>query len=306
MSGEASSSGFNLEGIDDVQDFPWANSGETPSISWDRYSHLCETMEMGNKAYRENRWDEAINRYTRASNIKPDDPIILSNRCASYLRYSQFLKSRSASDSEYRPLSGLDPTTYAGLALKDAEKVMHLQNNSVTSYILKANSLILLEKYELAQEIIRSGLQINPQSNPLLNLEKSIKTTLGRRTHGRPQRSDEFDCTLCLKLLYEPITTPCGHSFCRACLFQSMDRYNRCPLCRTVLFISPRTCAISVTLKNIIEKTFPEEYAERKAENDSLINLGVDLLPLFVMDVILPCEKLALNIFEPQIGRAHV
>lgn len=56
----------------------------------------------------------------------------------------------------------------------------------------------------------------------------------------------------------------------------------------------------SVTLNNIIEKTFPEEYAERKAENDSLINLGVDLLPLFVMDVILPCEKIALNIFEPR------
>lgn len=56
----------------------------------------------------------------------------------------------------------------------------------------------------------------------------------------------------------------------------------------------------SVTLNNIIEKNFPEEYAERKAENDSLINLGVDLLPLFVMDVILPCEKLALNIFEPR------
>lgn len=41
--------------------------------------------------------------------------------------------------------------------------------------------------------------------------------------HGKPQRSDEFDCTLCLKLLYEPITTPCGHSFCCSCLFQSMD-----------------------------------------------------------------------------------
>lgn len=61
-------------------------------------------------------------------------------------------------------------------------------------------------------------------SNPLLNLEKSITATLGRRSHGRPQRSDDFDCTLCLKLLYEPITTPCGHSYCRACLFQSMDR----------------------------------------------------------------------------------
>ncbi|CAN4088424.1 unnamed protein product [Withania somnifera] len=300
MSAEASSSRFNLEGIDDVQDYPWANPGEVPSLSWDRYNHLCKIVQMGNKAYRDNRWDEAINSYTSASNIKQDDLIILSNRCASYLRYSQFLKSRSALDSEYRPLNGLDPTTYAGLALKDAEKVMHLQNNSVTSYILKANSLILLEKYELAQEVIRSGLQMNPLSIPLLNLEKAITATFGRRSHGRPHRSDDFDCTLCLKLLYEPITTPCGHSYCRSCLFQSMDRYNRCPLCRTVLYISPRTCAISVTLNNIIQKTFPEEYAERKAENDGLINLGADLLPLFVMEVILPCEKLALNIFEPR------
>lgn len=56
----------------------------------------------------------------------------------------------------------------------------------------------------------------------------------------------------------------------------------------------------SVTLKNIIQRNFPEEYAERRLENDSLTNPGVDLLPLFVMDVILPCQKFQLNIFEPR------
>lgn len=56
----------------------------------------------------------------------------------------------------------------------------------------------------------------------------------------------------------------------------------------------------SVTLKNIIQKNFPEEYAERKQEHDSLINFGVDLLPLFVMDVVIPCQKFPLNIFEPR------
>lgn len=55
-----------------------------------------------------------------------------------------------------------------------------------------------------------------------------------------------------------------------------------------------------MTLNNIIQKNFPEEYTERKAENDSLINPGVDLLPLFVMDVVLPCQKFHLNIFEPR------
>lgn len=56
----------------------------------------------------------------------------------------------------------------------------------------------------------------------------------------------------------------------------------------------------SVTLNNIIQKNFPEEYEERKLEHEGLINFGVDLMPLFVMDVVLPCQKLRLNIFEPR------
>ncbi|KAM7480055.1 hypothetical protein LguiA_028268 [Lonicera macranthoides] len=296
MSSDASA-GLILEGFDDVQDFVWENEGES-SMSWERFSHLYDLMRRGNKAYRDNRFEEAIKCYSRAHGIKPDDPVILSNRCAAYIRISKFMKNRPPSASEYRPLSGLDPTTHAGLALKDAEKVMDFRSNSVTSYILKANALILLEKYELAHDVILSGLQVDPLSNPLQNLLIITSNTIGSRGHVQPQRTDDFDCTVCLKLLYEPITTPCGHSFCRSCLFQAMDQGNRCPLCRTVLFISPRTCAISVTLNNIIQKNFPEEYTERKSEQDSLINMGVDLLPLFVMDVVLPCEKFQLNIFE--------
>ena len=56
----------------------------------------------------------------------------------------------------------------------------------------------------------------------------------------------------------------------------------------------------SVTLKNIMQKNFPEEYAERQSEDVNVANPGVDLIPLFVMDIVLPCEKLPLNIFEPR------
>ncbi|KAL8529536.1 hypothetical protein ACS0TY_006821 [Phlomoides rotata] len=292
--------GFCLQGIDDVEDFSSGNEVEGSSMSCERYNHLCDLMRMGNKAFRDSKLDKAIEFYTGANNIKPGDHVILSNRCAAYLQFSQFLKHRPPSASEYSPLSGMDPTTHAALALKDAEKVMKLHNKSVISYILKANALILLEKYEQAWDVICSGLKIDPQSTPLQNLERSIDNTYVRRSCVKPQRTDDYDCTVCLKLLYEPITTSCGHSFCRSCLFQSMDRGNCCPLCRTVLFISPRTCSISVTLNNIIQKNFPEEYEERKSEHESLTNLGVDLLPLFVMDVILPCQKFQLNIFEPR------
>lgn len=56
--------------------------------------------------------------------------------------------------------------------------------------------------------------------------------------------------------------------------------------------------AFSVTLNSIIERNFPQEFAERKLEHESLTNMGPDLMPLFVMDVVLPCQKLHLNIFE--------
>lgn len=55
-----------------------------------------------------------------------------------------------------------------------------------------------------------------------------------------------------------------------------------------------------MTLKSIIEKNFPVEYAERKTEHESLTNFGVDLMPLFVMDVVIPCQKFPLHIFEPR------
>ncbi|KAK0586538.1 hypothetical protein LWI29_008616 [Acer saccharum] len=305
---------FNLEGIDDVDDYTWVsfqlenagnlgNEGEG-SLPWDRYSHVFDLMQNGNRAFRENHFEEAINNYSRANNIKPSDPIILGNRSSAYLRISQFLKHRPPSASEHSPLSGLDPTTHAELAVKDAEKLLNILNNSVKPYILKSIALILLERYEVARNVILSGLQVDPYSNALKaslqNLARASSSLIGKRSHGRPERTDDFDCTLCLKLLYEPITTPCGHSFCRSCLFQSMDRGNKCPLCRTILFISPRTCAISVTLNNIIQKNFAEEYAERKLEHDSLINFGADLIPLFVMDVVIPCQKFPLHIFEPR------
>ena len=59
-------------------------------------------------------------------------------------------------------------------------------------------------------------------------------------------------------------------------------------------------CDGSVTLNNIIQKNFPEEYAERKSEQDTLVHLGNESMPLFVMDVIIPCQKLSLHIFEPR------
>ncbi|VAH91644.1 unnamed protein product [Triticum turgidum subsp. durum] len=245
----------------------------------------------------------AISFYSKAHNLRSGDPIILSNRSSAFCLISQVLRERSAADSEYQPLNGLDPTTHAELALKDAEKVVITHGNSPRPYLLKAYTLILLERYQEARESLLAGLQVDPLSHILQtclsDLDRNTNAAAGARC-PRLDRTDDFECTLCFKLLFKPVTTPCGHTFCRSCLHQAMDHGNKCPMCRTVLFIGPKTYPISVTLSNIIQKNFPEEYAERRSEHENMTYAGIDLMPLFVMDVVLPCQKMALNIFEPR------
>jgi hypothetical protein len=44
---------------------------------------------------------------------------------------------------------------------------------------------------------------------------------------------DTMECTVCTELLLDPVTTSCGHTFCRGCLRQSLDHNTKCPMCRT-------------------------------------------------------------------------
>ncbi|XP_006651544.1 LON peptidase N-terminal domain and RING finger protein 1 [Oryza brachyantha] len=286
-----------------AEDFPLVEREEEMGMAPDKYREVFELAQRGAHAFRNGRFDEAISFYSKAQTLRSGDPTILSNRSSAFCMISQVLRERSAADSEYQPLNGLDPTTHAELALKDAEKVLAINSNSPRPYLLKAYALILLEQYHEAREAILAGLEVDPLSHVLQSclsdLQRNTNIAAGAR-HTRLVRTDDFECMLCFKLLFEPVTTPCGHSFCRSCLHQSMDHGNKCPMCRTVLFIGPKTYPISVTLSNIIQKNFPEEYAERKSEYETMTYAGVDLMPLFVMDVVLPCQKMALNIFEPR------
>ena len=107
-------------------------------------------------------------------------------------------------------------------------------------------------------------------------------------------RVEEVECTLCLKLLYEPVTTACGHTFCRACFLRAQDHGSRCPMCRTVLHVG-RDLPVTVTLKNILEKSFPVEYAQRRAEEQADLSSQLEggaaaegPVPLFVMSCLMP------------------
>eukprot|EP01118_Nematostelium_gracile_P016136 TRINITY_DN6615_c0_g1_i1.p1 TRINITY_DN6615_c0_g1~~TRINITY_DN6615_c0_g1_i1.p1 ORF type:complete len:292 (+),score=42.59 TRINITY_DN6615_c0_g1_i1:46-921(+) len=110
-----------------------------------------------------------------------------------------------------------------------------------------------------------------------------------------------FECPLCTCLLFEPIVTTCGHTFCRSCILRGMDHQNKCPLCRTVIYVTPESgiCAI---LQQTIQQFFPEKYEERRLEVEGDKRAQHFQLPLFLLGelVLFPGMPLPLHIFEPR------
>ncbi|KAK5865497.1 hypothetical protein PBY51_019763 [Eleginops maclovinus] len=42
---------------------------------------------------------------------------------------------------------------------------------------------------------------------------------------------EHFRCSICLDVFTDPVSTPCGHNFCKSCITKHWDINYRCPLC---------------------------------------------------------------------------
>ncbi|XP_059832692.1 LON peptidase N-terminal domain and RING finger protein 3-like isoform X3 [Hypanus sabinus] len=114
----------------------------------------------------------------------------------------------------------------------------------------------------------------------------------------------DLECSLCMRLLYEPITTPCGHTFCLKCIERCMDHSPKCPLCKEVLpeYQTLRKYSRTSLIEELIAHYLPEELAERKRVNDDemaeLSNLN-KAVPIFICTMAYPNVPCPLHIFEP-------
>ncbi|KAJ4921589.1 hypothetical protein JOQ06_022391 [Pogonophryne albipinna] len=52
---------------------------------------------------------------------------------------------------------------------------------------------------------------------------------------------DQFLCSICLDVFTDPVSTPCGHNFCKACIseYWDIDVPSQCPNCKEVFNIKP-------------------------------------------------------------------
>uniref|UniRef100_A0AAZ1Y1Z8 E3 ubiquitin-protein ligase TRIM39-like n=1 Tax=Oreochromis aureus TaxID=47969 RepID=A0AAZ1Y1Z8_OREAU len=53
---------------------------------------------------------------------------------------------------------------------------------------------------------------------------------------------DQFLCSICLDVFTDPVTTPCGHNFCKTCISQhwDMNQSCQCPMCKETFYTRPQ------------------------------------------------------------------
>lgn len=94
---------------------------------------------------------------------------------------------------------------------------------------------------------------------------------------------EQFSCRICLSFLFEPVTLPCGHCFCKKCLERERKEKERPGVCRDCRASTGeeevQSYRVNVVLSNLLAKWFPTPhqagrlrregnalYAERRLE----------------------------------------
>lgn len=113
----------------------------------------------------------------------------------------------------------------------------------------------------------------------------------------------ELECQVCYAVMVDPITTSCGHTFCRRCVARVLDHSNLCPICRRQLPMAPglQMESSNKRITYILEGLLTELLEARKAAMVLEDALDEETnMPLFPCTLAFPMMPTFLHIFEPR------
>merc|ERR1712088_20191 len=149
----------------------------------------------------------------------------------------------------------------------DSEKE---EDSTITIRKLKSNKKMLISKNQRLCGVL------DKIDNVIVEGTKMTHTQKDRDIDPEAVKAEDFDCSLCFRLLWQPITTPCGHTYCRACIDRSLDHKRECPLCKASLQAhnSTKMC-VNEFLERSVRRLLPNEFAERKKMfEDEMIDIA--------------------------------
>lgn len=111
--------------------------------------------EQGNQYLQAKQYDEAIQAYTEAINIDPNDHVFFSNRSAAYLSKGDAVN-----------------------ALNDGQRCVELKKDWAKGYSRKGAALHALRRYEDAIKAYKEGLEIAPSDSGLLSGLKEVEKAM--------------------------------------------------------------------------------------------------------------------------------
>ncbi|XP_015219610.2 LON peptidase N-terminal domain and RING finger protein 2 isoform X1 [Lepisosteus oculatus] len=169
--------------------------------------------------------------------------------------------------------------------------------SSLPGPVLKRKSPSDLASYGPPSKLLRQGGDCLPQKPTAPNGRREVPTQL--------VDSSDMECSLCMRLFYEPVTTPCGHTFCLRCMERCLDHNPNCPLCKENLseYLAARAYNKTCLMEEVLVRFLSEELAERKKVHEEelreLSNLNKEV-PIFVCTMAFPTIPCPLHVFEPR------
>ncbi|KAI1425964.1 ATP-dependent protease La domain-containing protein [Xylaria sp. FL1777] len=164
--------------------------------------------------------------------------------------------------------------------------------------IIAAYTLAELGKLEYSSEVSYSYVGAKAEEVSKLDSEVFLKLKELVKT--------EMDCQVCYALFLDPLTTTCGHTYCRTCIHRILDHSDLCPICRRTISVqaqaSPRTAPSNRRLVSMINGFWADLVALRSQAYrlEQQADLGGFDVPIFVCTLSFPSMPLFLHVFEPR------
>eukprot|EP00760_Papus_ankaliazontas_P038621 PhM_4_TR9211/c1_g1_i1/m.106004 len=255
---------------------------------------------------------------------------LLLQRAAYTYEFARYLCTHPADASEVRPIYALDSRTMCELAMQDITEAVSITNGALqrNPAVLKLRAKVsFVGLRHCARSHILTALSANRNDEELLEMLAEVTPSVPSAVQSQQQQQQErptefaldddtcrshFECVLCCRLFREPVTTSCGHTFCRECLLTAMDHSQRCPCCRTPLHVDVRNHPLNVVIAAFLEAAFPnapsssansaqQQTTSSDEEEGSVASAPKTFqLPLFVLGVMFPHITIQLNVFEPR------